>query len=203
MTNEDAPELLTIWDEAKGHIDQGDYDKAAEVYNYILLMYADNDVAVEHASVYLGDLYLTTRRLDLAERHLKKAILRSPSKPDYHYLLGFTYSVKERWPKAIKELKKALKVDPDNGEYERCLGWAIFNGGDRSDGLLHLHRAIELSPTNANALTDLATAMMVLGNIDKAREYGERAVEIDAGNTLANKLLEKVAELQRLMKRKH
>ena len=201
MTSEDAPELLTIWDEAKSYIDQGDYDKAAEIYSYILLMYSDDDVAVEHASVYLGDVYLTTRQLDLAEGHLKTAILRNPSKPDYHYLLGFTYSVKEQWLKAIKEFKEALKSDPGSGEYERCLGWAIFNGGDRSDGLCHLHRAIELSPSNTNALTDLATAMMMLGNMEEARALGERAVEVDAGNVLAHRLLEKVEELRRLLRR--
>ena len=202
MTNDDAPGLPSIWDEAKDHIDQGDHDKAAEIYDYILLIYGDNDAAVEFANAYLGDLYLTTRRLDLAERHLKKAIRYAPKKPDYRYLLGFTYSVKEGWLGAIRELKKALKLDPDNAEYERCLGWAMFNGGNRKDGLLHLCRALELSPSHTNALTDLATAMMMLGNIEKAREYGERAVEADPGNVLAHKLLEQVDRIERIQKRR-
>ena len=202
MPNDDAPELLSIWTEAKGHIDQGDYDKAAEIYNYILVMYDNNDVAVEFAHAYLGDLYLTTRRLDLAERHVKKAIRYAPKKPDYHYLLGFTYSVKERWPGAIRELRRALKLDPDNAEYERCLGWAMFNEGDRMDGLRHLYRAIELSPSHTNAMTDLATAMMMLGNMEKAREYGERAVEADPGNVLGRKLLEQVDKIERIQRRR-
>ena len=201
MRNEDAPELLLIWDEARAHIEKGDYDKAIETYRYVLVMYGDNDVAVEFASAYLGDLYLTMRRLNLAERQLKKAIRLAPEKAHYHYLLGFTHSVGERWARAVKEFERALGLDPDNGEYERGLGWAVFNGGDRGNGLSHLYRAIELSPANTNALTDLATAMMMLGNMDKAREYGERAAQADPGNILAHSLLERVEDIERIRRR--
>ncbi|MFC1990184.1 tetratricopeptide repeat protein [Chloroflexota bacterium] len=201
MSNEDVPELLSIWDEARGHIGKGDYNKAIETYKYVLVMYSDNDVAVEFASAYLGDLYLTMRRFNLAEKHLEKAIRLAPEKAHYHYLLGFISSVGEHWAKAVKEFEKALELDPYNGEYERGLGWAVFNGGDRGNGLSHLYRAIELYPTNTNALTDLATAMMMLGNMDKAKEYGERAVQADPGNVLAHRLLERVEDIERIQRR--
>lgn len=201
MYNEDTPELLSIWDEARGHIDRGNYDEAIEIYRYILLMYGDNDIAVEFANAYLGDLYLTIRCLKLAERHLKKAIRHAPEKEHYHYLLGFTYSVGENWTKAVKTFERAIELDPDNHEYERGLGWAMFNSGHRVNGLAHLHRAIELSPSNTNALTDLATAMMMLGNIGKAREYGEKAVQADPGNILAHRLLERVEDIERIQRR--
>ena len=201
MSNEDVPELLSIWDEARGHIEQGDYDKAIETYKYVLVMYGDNDVAVEFASAYLGDLCLTLRRLGIAEKHLKKAIHLAPEKAHYHYLLGFTHSVGEHWARAVKEFERALELDPDNGEYERGLGWAMLNGGDRGNGLVHLHKAVEMSPATTNALTDLATAMMVLGNTDKAREYGEKTVQADPGNILAHKLLERVEDIERIQRR--
>ncbi len=201
MSNEDVPELLSIWDEARGHIEKGDYDKAIETYKYVLVMYGDNDVAVEFANAYLGDLYLTMRRLNLAERHIKKAIRLAPEKAHYHYVLGFTHSVRESWVKAVKEFERALGLDPDNGEYERGLGWAVFNGGDRGNGLVHLYRAVELSPATTNALTDLATAMMMLGNMDKAKEYGEKAVQADPGNTLAHRLLDRVEDIERIQMR--
>ncbi len=201
MSNEDVPELLSIWDEARSHIEKGDYNKAIETYKYVLVIYSDNDVAVEFASAYLGDLYLTMRRFNLVEKHLKKAVRLAPEKAHYHYLLGFTSSVGEHWARAVKEFEKALELDPYNGEYERGLGWAVFNGGDRGNGLSHLYRAIELSPANTNALTDLATAMMMLGNMDKAKEYGERAVQADSGNVLAHRLLERVEDIERIQRR--
>ena len=97
--------------------------------------------------------------------------------------------------------KVAIQLDPRNGEYERGLGWDIFNGGDKAVGLAHLYRAKELSPTDANLLTDLATAMLVMGNIDKAREYGEDAVRNDPEHSLAHKLLENIDRIDRLSRK--
>jgi len=197
MNSEEIPELRSIWDEAKGHIERGDYDKAVESYRYILIRYADNAVAVEYANAYLGDIFLTTRRLDLAEKHLKKAITTAPGNSHYHYLLGFTYSVKEQWKKAVTEFRKAIRLDPDNGEYECGLGWAMFNGGNRTEGIGHLYQALELSPSNLHAMTDLATAMLMLGNIEKAKEYGKKALRLDPGYVLARDLLKTIDRIER------
>lgn len=197
MDDNATPELVSVWDEAKGHIDQGNYEKAIEIYRYILVRYADDDIASEYANAYLGDIFLTIRSLNFAEKHLKKAISYAPKKPHYHYLLGFIYSIREQWAKAVKEFKVSIQLDPSNGEYERGLGWAIFNGGDRTEGLAHLYRALDLSLSKANTLTDLATAMLVLGNTDKARDYGEKAVQLDPGYILAHKLLETIDRIER------
>ena len=100
-----------------------------EAERYVLGIYRtdeDNAVAAEYANAYLGDIFLTTRRLDLAEKHLRKAITTASGNPHYHYLLGFTYSVKEQWSKAVTEFRKAIRSDADNGEYKRGLGWAIY-----------------------------------------------------------------------------
>jgi tetratricopeptide (TPR) repeat protein len=145
MNIEDESELQTIWDEAKGYIERGEHDKAVEIYKYILIRYSDKPVAVEYANAYLGDIYLKTWRLDLAQKHLKKAIIASPDNSHYHYLMGFTYSIKSQWPKAITEFRKAVRLKPDDAENERGLGWALFNGG-QVEGVGHLYRALELSP---------------------------------------------------------
>ena len=78
MESDTAPELYAIWSEAKDHIEQGDYDKAIEIYKYVLIRYSDNDIAVEYANAYLGDIYLTLRQLNMAENHIKKAIKHKP-----------------------------------------------------------------------------------------------------------------------------
>ena len=54
MNGDDRPELRSIWDEAKAHIERGDYDKAIEIYRYILIRYAENDIAVERLLVVAG-----------------------------------------------------------------------------------------------------------------------------------------------------
>ena len=158
MNSDIAPELYTIWSEAKDHIEQGNYDKAIEIYRYVLIRYGDNEIAAEHANAYLGDIFLTLKQLDLAENHIKKAISYKPENPAYHYLLGFTYSIKRQWEMAIQEFEVAIDKEPNNGEYLRGLGWAIYSNGDERKGLAYLHKAIDLAPTNGNILTDLAAA---------------------------------------------
>ncbi|MCX6004576.1 MAG: tetratricopeptide repeat protein, partial [Chloroflexi bacterium] len=202
MDENDRPELYDIWDEAKDHIESGNYDKAVEMYRYILIRYSDNDVATEHANAYLGDLFLTLRQLDLAENHIKKAIGSKPEKPAYHYVLGFVYSVKRQWDRAIPEFELAIAKEPDNGEYLRGLAWAIHSSGDRAKGLAYLHKASQLAPTNINILTDLAAAYLSAANFSKAREYAEKAVHIEPQNTLAQEVLKNVHSFEKEFKQR-
>ncbi len=197
MNGDDRPELRSIWDEAKAHIERGDYDKAIEIYRYVLIRYAENDIAVEYANAYLGDIFLTIRSLNLAEKHLKRAITMAPGNSHYYYLLGFSYSIKEQWAKAVTQFRKAIRLDPDNSEYERGLGWVMFNAGNRAKGLSHLYRALELLSSNLHAMSDLATVMLMLGNMEKAREYGERALNFDPSYILAQDLLKTIDRIER------
>jgi tetratricopeptide (TPR) repeat protein len=187
-----GPELHTIWSEAKEYIEQGDYDKAIGIYNYVLIRYGDNDIAVEYANAYLGDIYLTLRRLGLAEKHIKKAIDCSPDNPGYHYLLGFTYSIQHQWGKAIAEFEMAVARESNNSEYLRGLGWAIHCAGDKAKGLAYLHKAIDLAPTNVNILTDLAVAYLSALQFKKARDYAEAAMRSDPSNIMAQDVLKNV-----------
>ena len=197
MTNKGIPELYSIWDEARVSIEQGDYSKAIEIYRYVLIRYADHPVAVEHANAYLGDIYLTLRRLDDAKRHITKAIALEPGKPSYRYILGFIYSIEQRWSEAVLEFEMAVSKEPNNGEYLRGLGWALFSGGDQARGLSCLEEASRLQPSNANIMIDLAVAYMSSFNPDKAREYAERAVRIDPSNPVARRALTEVQSVAR------
>jgi tetratricopeptide (TPR) repeat protein len=185
MDNENISELDTIWDEARKYIIAGNYEKAIEIYNYILVRYADNPVAAEYAHAYLGDIYLTSQKLDMAEEHIKKAIKYQPEKPNYHYISGFVYTHKKQWNEAIPEFELAVAKEPDNAEFLRGLGWATYQKGDRQKGLVLLHRANDIEPNNINILTDLAVAYLA-GDINLAKKYAEMAMIIEPGNTLVN-----------------
>ena len=189
---DDRPELLTIWDEARKSIEAHDHAKAIETYRYIIIRYHDDDIAVEHANAYLGDLYLTIQELARAKNHLGEAIRYAPDKPQYHYLLGFTHSKAEEWQDAITELGAAIEQDPTEGEYVRALGWAVFNGKEKAAGLALLYRAVELAPDSADVHTDMAHAFLAIGNLDKAVEHGREALGIEPDHPLAQDLLRKI-----------
>ncbi len=93
--------------------------------------------------------------------------------------------------------RKAIRLERDKSEFERGLGWAMFNGGDTAEGITHLFRALELSPTNVHALTDLGTAMLILGNTREAREYGEEALRLDPEYELAKSLIDMVKQVEK------
>ena len=192
MLNEDLSELESIWDEARASIEQGDYHKAIEIYRYILIRYSDHRIAFEYANACLGDIFLTLRQIDAAEKHIKKAISLEPEKPDYRYILGFIYSIERRWHESILEFRKAVEKEPGNGEYLRGLGWAIYSSGDVARGLAYLEQASQLQPANVNIAINLAVAYLASFNVDKAREYAERAVRIDPANAMAQDILKRV-----------
>jgi len=198
MDENKTSELESIWDEARSHIERGDFDKAIEIYNYIIIRYNDEAIAVEHANAYLANIYLTLEQNDLAEHHIKKAIDYRPEKPGYHYILGFVYSRKSRWDMAISEFKSAVTGEPDNGEYIRGLGWAICQGGNLDRGLQLLEKAERLDPANANILTDLAITHLSLLNLDTAEEYAKRAVTVAPTNIIAKDVLKKILRFRKL-----
>jgi len=203
MTTEDLPELQSIWDEARYHINAGNYDKAIEIYKYVLIRYGEDSVAVEYANAYLADLYLTLQKPDLAESHIQKAIKIKPENPRYRYILGFACSYQKQWDRAVSEFQVAVAKEPRNGEYLRGLGWAIYSKGDIAQGLAYLEKASCLEPDNANILTDLAVIYLSLPDMDKAREYAERAVRHDPGNAVAQDVLQKVLSFIRMFNRRH
>ena len=112
MAKEDIPELQSIWDEAKGYIEHGDFDKAIEIYKYILIRYVDNAVAVKYANAYLGDVYLTLKQPDTAQIHIQKAIDADSEEPSFRsrWVSHIHLNVSGGWQ--LKNLKLLLRKSP-------------------------------------------------------------------------------------------
>ena len=201
MEQETLPELSTIWNEAKAYIEQGNYDKAIEIYKYVLIRYGENATAIEYASAYLADVYLTLREPERTQRYIKEAIKLKSEKPDYHYISGFAYTLQREWTKAIKEFKICLKAKSDNAEYLRGLGWAEINAGDRLTGIQNLLKAIEVEPADARILLDLANAYLLDLDFETAKQYAKKALHIDTGNDLARTVFDKICQFEKEYKR--
>jgi tetratricopeptide (TPR) repeat protein len=185
-------EFNIIWEEAKTYIEKGDYDKAIEIYKYVLIRYCDNAIAARYANAYLGDIYLTLKDPEVAQICIRKAINADPEEPSYRYQMGFAYSLQHKWKKAIMEFEIAIAKDPNNGEYLRGLGWAIYNGGNTVKGLTYLRRASEKEPKNVNILNDLAVVYLGLLDFKNAEQCISKVLLIDPGNDLAKETLDQI-----------
>ncbi|HSW57512.1 MAG TPA: tetratricopeptide repeat protein [Dehalococcoidales bacterium] len=205
MENSIPNELLTLWDEARENIEQRQFNRAIEIYRYILLMYSEDKVAVEFAHAYLADVYLTLRNTDLAKAHIRKALKMAPRVGQYHYILGFIYSLEIQWQKSMREFERALQASPEKAEFLRGLGWATYNAGEKERGILILNKALYRQPDDINILTDLAVCYLGLLAFRKARKYVGLALKVDPANSLAKSTLWMVdyAEHQAHMEEDH
>lgn len=195
MKGDLSPELSLLWHEAKDHVEHWDFDKAIEIYKYILIRYDDNSSATERAHACLGDILLTVGRTDEAKIHVRKAISYDPHNLRYRYLMGFIYDTRYEWENAIEQYRMALDREPNDRLYLRATGEAIFNSGDKKLGLKYLQKAMELYPNNSGILTELATAYLSLGDFESARLYAQRAVAIRPDDIMAWVVLKKAYAL--------
>ena len=191
MNDDMVPELDDLWWEANEHVNRGDFDKAVEIYRYILIRYVDNSLANENANAHLGDILLTLGQTDLGLYHIKKALSYDLDNPRYHYLLGFVHYIRYEWENAIQEYKLAFDKEPWNREYLHALGEAVFNAGDKKTGLEYLHEVAPFYPDNSGMLAELATAYISLGDRTLAREYAEEAVRTNPTDIMAHAVLRK------------
>ena len=63
MNDDLVPELDDLWGEANEHVNRGNFDKATEIYKYILIRYGGNNSAAEHAHACLGDILTLSQKL--------------------------------------------------------------------------------------------------------------------------------------------
>ena len=194
MNGDMAPELDDLWREAEDHVSHGNFDKAIEIYRYILVRYGDNNLANEYANAHLGEILLMLGQTDLAENHIGKALSYDPQKPRYHSLLGFVYYTRYEWESAVQEYKLALDWEPWNREYLHALGVAIFNYGDKEAGMEYLHKVAPLYPNNSGMLTELATAYMSIGDMTSAMEYAEEAVRTNPADVMTHAVLRRIRQ---------
>ncbi|MCX6013122.1 MAG: tetratricopeptide repeat protein [Chloroflexi bacterium] len=188
-------EVYSLLEEAKNWAEKNNYQKALEIYKFILILYSDNKEIAEYTNACIGDIYLTMRELEMATKYIDRALVYNKENPEYHYLRGFTFLKKCEWPEAIREFQTAIKKKPHDSDYLRGLGWAIYSKGNHKRGLELLHKAVEIDPYNVYALTDLAVAY-ITRDIHESRVYAERAIESDPDNSLASEVLTAIKNIQ-------
>lgn len=178
MSDDLTPELDSLLREADDHFEHACFEKAIDIYKYVIIRYGDNSLAAGHANASLGLIFSMLRQDGLAETHLKKAINCEPDNHHHHYLLGCLYSSRYKWEQAIRELTIAVDKEPNNSEYLCVFGVTIFGFGNKKRGIDYLHKALHPGRSGVVVLNSLATAYLALGYVDRAKLYAQKAVQI-------------------------
>jgi TolB-like protein/Flp pilus assembly protein TadD len=142
------------------------------------------DLAEAHAARGLS--CLVNEDFDAAEREFETALELNPRLFEAHYYFARTRFHQGRLDEAMELFRSAAEVDPSDYQ-SRCLRIQMLRGTDHLDqakaeareALEVLERHLKLNPDDARAYHLGAGTLVVLGDIDRAKEWLHRAIEID------------------------
>ncbi len=145
----EKPEDYICFEIAKELIHLNDYDDA--------IFYLEKAVNINERFEYLfqlGSLYILKKRLDDAEKILKKAVLLNPENSSAHDNLGIIYSEKGLYNKAIKKFEKAIQLNPESADAYFNLGLVYRKKGKISKMRQFFEKAAELNPEYKEKIAD-------------------------------------------------
>lgn len=147
------------------------------------------ELAQAHAS--RGLAYLVSDKYDQAEMEFKRALEINPTLYEAYYYCGRAKFHQGYIERAAELFEKAADVNPL--EYQaRCLRVQILRGVGRiKDAKLAARKSVEVlekhlkwNPDDVRALHLGAGSLMVLGEVDQAKRWLRRALEIDPDDSI-------------------
>ena len=95
--------------------------------------------------------------------------------------LGRAYYDRQRLSESVQALRKALAISQDSASAHLNLGTLYLNSelASREECLKHLERALELRPNDPLTLTNLGTAYLKAGQVERARERYLQATALE------------------------
>ncbi|HEV3219810.1 MAG TPA: tetratricopeptide repeat protein [Candidatus Acidoferrales bacterium] len=115
-----------------------------------------------------------------------------------HTFLGWTYHFQGKIEEAIAECKLAIEVDPDFGNPYNDIGSYLIGLGRYDEAIPWLDRAITAKRYDPRHFPyfNLGRAYLAKGMINRARDFFQKALEIEPRYTLAS---ESLASLRRMV----
>ena len=161
----------------------GPYKPAITIVHGILDITIEGELIEQHNSRYRKVLDLSDeRRFEEAKEEIRQLIKEAPHISEYHRVLGQVLSEEGEQDDAINSLIDALRWDPKNH-------WALIMTGnilaryqnDIDAALKYYESAVQQKPNDYASLTIIALNLIPNGRPEKAREYLDKAFEINPG----------------------
>lgn len=100
----------------------------------------------------------------------KNTLSKTEKKAEVYYNQGTRGLVEKNYSAAIRNLVEAYKLKPEDSRIRNNLGMAFFFKKKPKLALGHLKKAVEFDPKNTQAILNLATVYMELGQYDLAEK---------------------------------
>ncbi len=159
----------------------GDADREILTYRTGLNHMADEAAAVRLLFA-LGASYEQNGSFDEAVETFEQIIANSPEhSPSLNYLGYMLADRGERLGYARQLTEKAVAISPDNAAYLDSYGWVFYRLGDYEKALTYLRKSVSLD--NDPVIFDhLGDACKATGNIEEARTWWRKALELEPDN---------------------
>ncbi|HEY7184577.1 MAG TPA: tetratricopeptide repeat protein [Blastocatellia bacterium] len=134
--------------------------------------------ATDDAGVYviLAGVQMQSGQLSEAEESARKALELNPGDPQALIQLSSILDRAGKHEASEKTLRELLKREPDNATALNNLGYFMVERGvGYGEALKLIEQAVAIDPTQGNFLDSLGWTHFKLGNIEKARQYLEKA----------------------------
>ena len=92
----------------------------------------------------------------------------------------------ENLDEALEMSKRAVGMEPQNAAYLDTLGWIYFKKGDFNAALEYIQQSVDTGDASAEVYEHLGDVYEALGDMSKAREWWEKAFELDPERTHLN-----------------
>jgi tetratricopeptide (TPR) repeat protein len=138
-----------------------------------------NTLRVCQCRMTLAFIYVATRRYKMAEFELAQLVKKGFESTQIYTTLAYAAWAQKSFDKAVELYEKALEMDGNNTTAMNGVGYILVdNNIDISRGMRYCKKAVEKKPQNAAYLDSLGWAYYKSGNMDEARTWLRRAMDI-------------------------
>jgi tetratricopeptide (TPR) repeat protein len=168
--------------EAALYLQEGDFDRAVEVYEEAIETEPDN----ARVYYYLGKALATEGLVDESKEMMDKAMRLNPTYRPYALLsLGVGMANKGRYEVAVQYFTQALEADSGLGLAAFNLGISLLNLGRAAEADRAFTRAEKLCKEDLGTLIAISRAYIRMGESQKGISLAEVVLGRDPGNAEA------------------
>ena len=169
---------------------QSDWEKAQAIYSQII----ENEKYALDPNMWntfyrRGIAYERNKKLDLAEKDFVEALKLNNNQPDVLNYLGYSWIDSDKnMLKAKNMIELALEQKPDDAYFIDSLAWYYFKVSDFDQANSLLNYASQLAPSDPVINEHYGDTLWKIGKYIEARYQWNRALDLEPGIELTNKI---------------
>ena len=169
---------------------QSDWEKAQAIYSQII----ENEKYALDPNMWntfyrRGIAYERNKQMDLAEKDFVEALKLNNNQPDVLNYLGYSWIDSDKnMLKAKNMIELALEQKPDDAYFIDSLAWYYFKVSDFDQANSLLNYASQLAPSDPVINEHYGDTLWKIGKYIEARYQWNRALDLEPGIELTNKI---------------